>query len=247
MLIPFTFFKFIPINGVIHIGAHEAEELIPYIRKGIYKVLWIEANPEKYIFLRNKLLDFPKMILGEFAAGEKEDFLELNIANNSQASSILELGTHKKSYPSITYTSKAKVPVKPVDNWMDSLQINKSEFNFLNLDIQGYELRALKGLKKQLKFIDYIYTEVSVCELYVGVNKLNEIDSFLSSHGFKRVATKLTKDGWGDVFYTKSNVTIMKIYFWIVSFIMLGNTKLYKKIRYEFGILRRKIKKSIFE
>ena len=105
----------------------------------------------------------------------------------------------------------------------------------------------MKGLKKQLKFVDFIYTEVSVCELYIGVNKLNEIDSFLSNYGFKRVATKLTNYGWGDVFYTKRNVTIMKIYFRIVSFIMLGNTKLYKKIRYEIGILRRKIKKRIFE
>jgi len=247
MLIPFTFFKFINIKGIIHIGAHEAEELIPYVRKGINKVLWIEANPEKYIFLRNKLRVYPNMILGEFAAGETEDVLELKIANNSQASSILEFGTHKKSYPSIKYISKTKVPVKPVDNWLDSLEINKSEFNFLNLDIQGYELRALKGLKKQLKFVDYIYTEVSLCELYIGVNKLNEIDSFLSNYGFKRVATKLTEYGWGDVFYTKRNVKIKKIYFAIVSLILLGNTQLFRKIRYEFGILRRRIRRRLFK
>ena len=72
------------------------------------------------------------MILGEFAAGEKEDFLDLNIASTSQASSILELGTHKKSYPSIIYTSLLTVPVKPVDDWLDSLKINNREFNFLN-------------------------------------------------------------------------------------------------------------------
>ncbi len=187
------------------------------------------------------------MILGEFAAGEKEDFLDLNIASTSQASSILELGTHKKSYPSIIYTSLLTVPVKPVDDWLDSLKINNREFNFLNLDIQGYELRALKGLKNQLKFIDYIYTEVSLCELYIGVNKLNEIDSFLSNYGFKRVVIKMTNYGWGEAFYTKHNIALMKVYFKIVSFIILGNTELYKKLRYSLGILRKKIKKKIFK
>ena len=87
---------------------------------------------------------------------------------------------------------------------------------------------------------------MSICELYIGVNKLNEIDSFLSNYGFKRVATKLTKDGWGDVLYTKRNVILNQIYFKIVSFLMLGNTELYKKLRYKFGILRRKIKKNLF-
>ena len=39
--------------------------------------------------------------------------------------------------------------------------------NFLNLDIQGAELKALKSLQDYLHKVDYIYTEVNVDYLYV--------------------------------------------------------------------------------
>ncbi len=34
-------------------------------------------------------------------------------------------------------------------------------FNFLNLDIQGAELKALKSMGDYLNNVDYIYTEVN--------------------------------------------------------------------------------------
>ena len=35
----------IPIRGIIHIGAHEAEEYEAYKEIGVDKQLWVEANP----------------------------------------------------------------------------------------------------------------------------------------------------------------------------------------------------------
>ena len=34
---------------------------------------------------------------------------------------------------------------------------NKDQYNFINIDIQGYELEALKGMPKQLKIASYLY------------------------------------------------------------------------------------------
>ena len=50
MLIPLKYLinYQIPIKGVIHVGAHELEEMKDYLKRGIDKIIWIEANPEKY-------------------------------------------------------------------------------------------------------------------------------------------------------------------------------------------------------
>ena len=149
--------------------------------------------------------------------------------DNKNAKAFVSLGQQK-------YFSCLRYVDAVVGNSSSGL-IEVPSFGKGTINIGNRQLGRLKSLSVVdckpntsdiLKSIDYIYSEVSVCELYIGVNKLNEIDSFLSSFGFKRVATKLTKYGWGDVLYTKRNVTIMKIYFRIVSFIMIGNTKLYR-------------------
>ena len=55
--------------------------------------------------------------------------------------------------------------------------INMCDYNFLNLDIQGAELLALRGIEDNLKFIDYIYTEVNTGEVYKNCAKVYEIDN----------------------------------------------------------------------
>ena len=80
------------------------------------------------------------------------------------------------------------------------------DFNFLNLDIQGAELLALQGLEDNLKFIDYIYTEINTGEVYKNCAKVNEIDEFLKKYGFERVETAMTSWEWGDAFYIKKGL-----------------------------------------
>ena len=111
MLINFNDLFILPskVNGIIHIGAHTLEELPDYLKGNVRRIIWIEANPEKYNFIEERLKKFENMTLGKFAAGRKNDSHILNLANNGQSSSLLEFGTHKKSYPDIDYFSKIQV------------------------------------------------------------------------------------------------------------------------------------------
>ena len=52
-------------------------------------------------------------------------------------------------------------------------------YNFINIDIQGYELEALKGMPNQLKIAEYIYLEVNFEEVYLGCSQIKDIDKFL--------------------------------------------------------------------
>ena len=124
MLIPLKYlinFQ-IPIKGIIHVGAHELEEMNDYLKRGIDKIIWIEANPEKYRNIEKKIINFENMYLGKFAASSKEGLVKLNIANNGQSSSILEFGTHKQSYPKIEYTAKIDVEERTIDSGLRILR-----------------------------------------------------------------------------------------------------------------------------
>jgi hypothetical protein len=77
-------------------------------------------------------------------------------------------------------------------------------YNFINLDIQGAELKALKGMEEYLPNIDYIYTEVNNDQVYKGCNVVTEIDEYLKTFGFHRVETSWCENyRWGDAFYCK--------------------------------------------
>ena len=55
------------------------------------------------------------------------------------------------------------------------------------IDIQGYELEALKGMEKQLKYVDQIYLEVNFRQVYRNCSELKEIDKVLKKFNFYRV------------------------------------------------------------
>ena len=67
------------------------------------------------------------------------------------------------------------------------LDISKLEKPILTkLDIQGYELEALKGFGNLLKDNDYILVEVSFQEIYKNQPFANEIINFLNRIIFLR-------------------------------------------------------------
>lgn len=124
-------------------GAYEAY--------AITRVVWIEANPSKASLLGSKLAGRRQMRLGMFAASDKDGgVVELNSANNGQSLSLLAMGLHAAAYPQIFYTGKAQVSRRTIDAYMEAEGLVRDKYNFLNLDIQGSELTALKGASIQL-------------------------------------------------------------------------------------------------
>ena len=63
MLINFNELLFLSnkVNGIIHIGAHKLEELPDYLKGNVRRVIWVEANPEKYYFIEERLKRYKNM------------------------------------------------------------------------------------------------------------------------------------------------------------------------------------------
>jgi FkbM family methyltransferase len=192
--------KNISIKGVLHIGAHECEELEGYNSVGVKSsdVDWVEANPalvermkQRGIFVHNA------------AISDKEMELPFYITNNGQSSSLLEFGTHEKSYPWCKVVDKITVNTQRLDNLIKNAQIPIETRNFWNLDIQGAELDALRSAADYINFADAIYCEVNTEEVYKGCALLPELDKFLADKGFVREIISMTVQGWGDALYVK--------------------------------------------
>lgn len=211
-------YKFIP-KGIIHVGAHQAEELSIYDSLGIKNVIWIEGNPDLYSVLQTKINTSKKHLFGLYKTKPFKKHLALNylvsdqdgkeyefkITNNGESSSILELDQHLKYHPHIHVVDRKILSSKKLDTIIKDHNIHTADYDFLNLDIQGAELLALKGFSKNLSKFKYIYTEVNEDSVYKDCPLITEIDDFLAAFKFKRVETQMTEFKWGDAFYIKVN------------------------------------------
>lgn len=191
------------LETIIHVGAHTCEEYGRYNHCGASRIFWIEANRE--LVKRNiSKLPQPQNIMIEAVVSEFDgETVELNISNNSQASSILKLGLHKKLFPGVRYVDSIVKSTKKLDTLYKNY-CNDANIDLLNLDTQGAELLALRGFSENLHKVNTIYTEINTKHVYKDCALLKNLDEYLSQFNFSRVETEMWKDHpWGDAFYLK--------------------------------------------
>lgn len=193
------------IRGVLHIGAHTCEEeplYLKYITRE--NIIWLEANPK---LVQDIIAKNTHIRVYNYAVSDKSgQSITLNVTNNGQSSSILNLSKHSLYYPDIVVTDKIKVPTIRLDDFMATQGLDFADFNMINLDIQGAELLALRGAGDEISKFDIVYSEVNTEELYQGCCKLNEIDQYLRQYGFTRTDIYMTNEGWGDAVYINERI-----------------------------------------
>jgi len=203
MLIPLHYIvqKYnIQFKGVLHVGAHICEELRDYeCYLPRNKILWIEALPDK---VELNISTYPNLLIEQAVVSDTVETVTFNRSNNDQSSSILEFGLHSVFHPHVVYVDSFQVETKTLNTILPKYNI---DYNFLNLDIQGVELKALKGMEEYLHKVDYIFTEVNSDYVYKDCGLITEIDDYLKHFGLERVETKWFNDcRWGDAFYIRT-------------------------------------------
>lgn len=196
-------------TGVLHIGASHGEEAAAYCNNGIVRTIWVEAIPEVFEKLVHHIAGFPGSVAFNACVSNKdgEEVIFHVSSNEGQSSSFLELGTHKVAHPDVSYIRDIKMTTKRVISLFKENNLDPREYTFLNIDLQGAELLALKGMNGMLKFIDYAYLEVNKAHLYVGCPLVGEIDEYMGLFDFVRVETLWAGNtGWGDCFMIKRNL-----------------------------------------
>ena len=192
----------IQFRGVLHVGAHECEELKDYekyLQRN--KILWIEALPNKVQLCQHL---YPDVLIRSAIVSDAIEKVKFYVSNNGQSSSILEMGLHKMFHPNVHYIGYFEGETQLLKNIICDYEI---DYNFLNFDIQGAELKALRGMEQYLSKVDYLYTEVNSDYVYKGCALITEIDEYLKQFGLERVETKWCGEvRWGDAFYIRSSL-----------------------------------------
>ena len=201
----------IDLTGILHIGAHDCEELDFYKHfLGIHEnnVVWLEAIQSKVTETQKR--GIPN-VYQAIVSDEDDKIVDFHISNNGQSSSLLEMKTHLEYYPEVVYTEHFQGQTITIDTFLEKNCIDPAKLVFWNIDIQGAELLALKGAKNALKYAKILYLEINEQELYKDCALLPELDLFLQNHGFKCIKKDMcltgignNNAGWGDAMYIRT-------------------------------------------
>jgi FkbM family methyltransferase len=210
MLIPTIFSTFpecIPEKGILHVGANICEEKALYnsINVDDNDILWIEAIREtvRYVKTINENINIIQAVITD----KDDEELSFMITNNKESSSIFNFGTHAIEHPQIFEIERRQLKSITLNTLFERNNISYDRYDFINIDIQGAELKALKGAICILPHIKAIYAEVNEKMLYEGAGLLPELDEYLATFNFTRVITNMTQHGWGDALYIKNYVS----------------------------------------
>jgi FkbM family methyltransferase len=188
-------------RGILHVGAHECEELNDYEKYlPRNKILWVEAMPHMVSVCKQR---YPNLLIENAIVSDVVENVQFKISNNGQSSSMLDFGLHSQYHPHIHYVTAFDGTTSLLKDILPKYDI---QYNFLNFDIQGAELKALKGMEEYLHNVDYLYTEVNSDYVYKDCALVTELDEYLKEFGLVRVETNWTNFKWGDAFYIKHNL-----------------------------------------
>jgi len=118
------------------------------------------------------------------ALDERRGFAPLHVATKDDSSSLLPLTERQSSeFGGMGTAGLARVETRRLDDF--ELDIRRP--CLLKIDVQGSELRVLRGARATLALVDEALIECSFVELYEGQPLAADIVSFMAGAGFSVV------------------------------------------------------------
>jgi FkbM family methyltransferase len=149
-------------------------------------------------------------ILHPVALGCSTGPAHMHVALDDDSSSLLPITPlQEKLFPGTGEFAQETVSVGPLDAFVSASDVQPPAL--LKIDVQGYELEALKGCETMLDRFSHVYVECSFVELYSGQASASEVADYLHRHGFAlKGVYNLTYDRagvaiQGDFLYSKAS------------------------------------------
>lgn len=134
------------------------------------------------------------------AIGRAEGESIFHVSQQDDSSSLLPIGKAQIAlFPGTDEREQQMIKISPLDSVLHAKDIVPPAL--LKLDVQGFELEALRGCESLIKQFQYVYCECSFVELYEEQALADEVIHFLHSHNFKIT-------GVYNVFYDKKGASI---------------------------------------
>jgi FkbM family methyltransferase len=124
--------------------------------------------------------------LHQYCVGNENSSCTINISSFSDSSSLLAATSLEFEHFNIKKEKEEQVEIKRLVDLIDSKALPVPDI--IKLDIQGFELEALKGFDDWLNSVKYIICEVSFKEYYHGQAQFLDIANYLSDFKFQLFA-----------------------------------------------------------
>ena len=176
------------ISDVLDVGANEGQ-FVARLRSGGYRgnIHCFEPGAAAFATLQQRVKSDPLVTAIRAAVGASQGSAELHVAANSVSSSLLPVTpAHTASASNSVAIGTEVVPVLTLDSYAET-HLQRATRVFLKLDVQGYELLALRGAAHMLQAVGGLQAEVSLAPLYSGQPACSEVFAFLESVGFRVV------------------------------------------------------------
>ncbi len=136
-------------------------------------------EPNVKAFQKLKKYSSNKIIVNNFALGNKEYFRDFYNYPKSSSSSFFKINKKSSIYEINQNYHINKIQIKKLDDYTNTKNINK--INILKIDTQGFEVEVLSGAENLIKEkkIDFIETEVNLGFQYENKTSFLDIENLL--------------------------------------------------------------------
>ncbi len=177
-------FKNICCNFIVDIGANRGQFSL------IVRKLFPDACIHSFEPLDNPARIFKTVFDADddthfhhYAIGPERNQTTMHISQSDDSSSLLPISRlQNEIFPGTSEIDTTVVDVASLDCFLSVDEINSPAL--LKLDVQGFELDALRGCERLLSSFDLIYCECSFVELYLGQKMASDIIEWLYNRGF---------------------------------------------------------------
>lgn len=205
-----------PVDLVVHIGAHFAEDAGFYEECGARTVLWVEADPDTFIGLQQALALRPpgtrhlaENALVSAASGQEMTFNRFT-GDGASSSVYGSTAVYRARFPGSQETGEVlALRSRSLPEILAAHQIRPEEAQrpMLVVDVQGHELEVLRGLGDGLRAFAQCKCEVSRVPMYEGGAQFAQIDAHMRAQGFRLASHRpFQVPRHGDVLYLRDPV-----------------------------------------
>ena len=187
----FKFFKKKKLKIIFDVGSYKGEFVDTFVDEYKNSKFYLfEPMQESFFYLKNKFKNKKNICIINRGVSDKNMVLELNVNVTSNASTFSELNNNAFFCKLRKFLlGEKKLVIKKEICKLISLDefVKKNNVKYIDLlkiDVEGFELKALKGAKNILKKTEYILIEITFSNIFKNYD-YKKIDNFLKQIGFK--------------------------------------------------------------
>ena len=107
------------------------------------------------------------------------------MAQRADSSSLLPIAKQSEVFPGTELKEKRIIRVAPLKKYLDPADIRAPAL--LKIDVQGYEMEALRACELLLTLFEFVYVELSYVELYRGQPLAGDVIRCLAERQFQLI------------------------------------------------------------